>query len=219
MTEKYDFPPRPRKYEYEAEKDVWITDCVSLMRKHGTPEPEISHFIDEELKKFKSERDAEKRRGNKDFTQVYKDGWQRLQILMKDNPSAARLYAFFAENMGPDGTLGASRATLAEALEITERTITRHVKYLEERGAIFVLKVGSANVYCLKPEEVWKSFDNAKTYAPFHTRTLVGKGENPYVKKRLAIILGGKAPVQSDMFDSIPSEEDNDTEALGIAAE
>ena len=52
------------------------------------------------------------------FTQVYPAGWQRIRALMKHDPNAAALYAFFAEQMGPDGTLCASRTTLAEALGI-----------------------------------------------------------------------------------------------------
>lgn len=118
---------------------------------------------------------------------------------MKADSNAARLYAFFAEHMGPDGTLCASRQTLAEALEMGERTISRHFKKLEELNAVVVLKVGSANVYALNPAEVWKSFDNAKTYAAFNTKTLVGKAENPFVKRRLATLMGGKVPEQAEL--------------------
>ena len=131
------------------------------------------------------------RRENDNFTQVYPAGWQRIRALMKHDPNAAALYAFFAEQMGPDGTLCASRATLAEALGIGERTVSRHVASLEKLGAIVVLKVGTANVYCLNPAEVWKSFANSKPYAAFTTKTLVGKSEN---------LLNGKMPEQGDLF-------------------
>ena len=53
-----------------------------------------------------------------------------LQKLMKEDANAARVYAFLAEHMGPDGTLAASRRTLAEALEIGERTVSRHIRPL-----------------------------------------------------------------------------------------
>lgn len=146
------------------------------------------------------------RRRNKGFTQVYEDGWKRLQGLIREEPQAARLYAFFAQEMGPDGTLCVSRDTLAEILGIGTRTVSRHVKTLEKIEAIVVLKVGNANVYCLNPDEVWKSFDNAKPYAAFNTRTLVGKTENPFVKRRLATLLNGKIPEQPDMFKDIPED-------------
>lgn len=170
-------------------------------------------------RKEKAEEKAQKaRRENRDFTQVYPAGWARIRELLKQDPNAANLYAFFAEQMGPDGTLCASRGTIAEALGIGQRTVSRHVKTLEKNGAIVVLKVGTANVYCLNPAEVWKSFDNAKPYAAFRTHTLVGKSENPFVKRRLATLLGGKAPEQEDLFsgadegvDWPDSEPDSDS--------
>lgn len=156
------------------------------------------------------------RRENDNFTQVYPAGWQRIRALMKHDPNAAALYAFFAEQMGPDGTLCASRTTLAEALGIGERTVSRHVASLEKLGAIVVLKVGTANVYCLNPAEVWKSFANSKPYAAFTTKTLVGKSENPYVKRRLATLLNGKQPEQGDLFsDADAGAIDHLAAALG----
>lgn len=174
--------------------------------------------VEEALRADKKQSDEEKkqkaRRENRDFTQVYPQGWKRFRELLKADPNAANLYAFFAEHMGPDGTLCASRSTIAEALQIGERSVSRYVKTLEKLGAIVVLKVGTANVYCLNPAEVWKSFDNAKPYAAFKTHTLVGKSENPFVKRRLATLLGGKQPEQSDLFkdafSDVPDDEGAD---------
>lgn len=155
---------------------------------------------DREEQAAKDEAKAQKaRRENLNFTQVYPEGWKRLTDLMKEDRHAARLYAFFAEHMGPDGTVSASRTVLAEALDMSERTVSRHVKTLEKLKAVIVLKIGTANVYCLNPAEVWKSFDTAKPYAAFRTKTLVGKKENPFVKKRLTTILNGKVPEQASL--------------------
>lgn len=210
-----ELPKRPRKYEDMTEFDGWVSDCFQLIKEAEGPE-QAKAWAANQYKEYSKEKAEKKRRENRNFTQVYPDGWQRLQVLIRDNSNAARVYAFFAENMGPDGTLCASRGTIAEAMDITERTVSRHVKYLEEVGAVFVLKIGSANVYCLRPEEVWKSFDNAKPYAPFNTRTLVGKSENRLVKKRLATILGGKVPEQKDWLDDLDEDPD---EHITIAAE
>lgn len=153
--------------------------------------PDIAN---EFLKQQKTEKDKEKeqkkRRLNKDFTQVYPAGWYRIQSLLNISPSAARVYVFLAENIGPDGAVCASRKTLAEALKYSEKTISRHTKTLEKEGAIVILKLGTANVYCLNPGEVWKSFSEAKSHAAFNTKTLVSKSENPFVKKRLATLVG-----------------------------
>lgn len=166
--------------------------------------------VEEAIRTDRKAREAEKvekaRRENRDFTQVYPQGWNRIRELLRKDPNAAALYAFFAEQMGPDGTLCASRGTIAEALDIGERTVSRHVKTLEGMGAIVVLKVGTANVYCLNPAEVWKSFDNAKPYAAFKTHTLVGKSENPFVKRRLATLLNGRTPEQKDLFSDADAE-------------
>ena len=173
------------------------------------------------LQKSKEQDETKKQQGrreNKRFTQVYPAGWQRLQTLMKEDKNAARLYAFLAEHMGPDGTICVSRQTLAEALDVAEKTISRHAKRLEELKALIILKVGNANVYCLNDEEVWKSFDNAKPYAAFRTRTLVGKSENPYVKRRLATLLNGRVPEQKDWLDDVDVEEDVEA-AIKVAAE
>lgn len=139
---------------------------------------------------------------------MYQRGWERIDNLIQKDPQTARLYAFLAREMGPDATLAASRTTLAEALGVSERTVSRYVKTLEDLGAIVVLKMGTANVYALNPEEVWKSFDNAKPWAAFNTRTLVSKTENPFIKRRLTTLLNGKVPEQTslDFDDEIPSE-------------
>ncbi|WP_394325832.1 hypothetical protein, partial [Rhodobacter capsulatus] len=58
-----------------------------------------------------------------------------------------------------------------------------------------VLRVGvGANAYALNPEEVWKAWDANKTYAAFHTRTLVSKTANKGVRKRLTYILKPNQP-------------------------
>lgn len=178
---------------------------IDELRKVGGQAAVAEHFLQEAKDKDEAKK-QEARRENKGFTQVYKEGWQRIQALIRSEPQAARVYAFFAQEMSPDGTLVASRKTLSDTLGVSEKTISRHVKTLEDLGAIIVLKMGNANVYCLNPDEVWKSFDNAKPYAAFNTKALVGKTENPYVKRRLATLLSGKLPAQKDWLDDIEDD-------------
>lgn len=173
-------------------------------------EPAAVAAIRAAMKEQKEAKQQKARRQNQNFTQVNPKGWQVLQQLMKKDANAARVYAFFAEQMGPDGTLCASRKTIAEALDITERTVSRHVRTLEQMHSLIVLKLGTANVYCMDPAEVWKSFDEAKPYAAFNTRTLVGKSENPFVKKRLAVLMDGKLPEPKTLLD-VMEADDTDT--------
>ena len=198
----------PKEAQAEMEK-------IQELRRVGGDAAVAEYFL-EKAKEQDAAKKQTARRENKEFTQVYEAGWKRLQELIKIEPQAARLYAFFAENMGPDGTICASRPTIAEALEMGTRTVSRHVKTLEKMGAMVVLKLGTANVYCLNDAEVWKSFDNAKPYAAFRTRTLVGKSENPYVKRRLATLMKGKLPEQKDWLNEL---DEDPAEHIGVAAE
>lgn len=198
----------------EKEAQAEMAKIQELRRVGG--DAAVAEYFQQKAKESDKEKKQRGRRENGHFTQIYEAGWQRLQSLIKTEPQAARLYAFLAENMGPDGTICASRPTIAEALDMGTRTVSRHIKTLEKLEAIIVLKLGTANVYCLDPKEVWKSFDNAKPYAAFNTKTLVGKTENPYVKRRLATLLNGEAPEQKNWLDDVDEDPD---EHIGMAAE
>jgi DNA-binding transcriptional regulator YhcF (GntR family) len=134
------------------------------------------------------------RRSNKEFTQVYVKGWRRLQSLIRTNPSAARVYAFLAENI--DGTVGAvvvSQDVMAEDLGVHVRTIRRLTKTLEDEGALVRIKVGTGvYAYALDPSEIWKSWDDKKELAAFNTRTLIAKKDraNGQVRRKLKFMMG-----------------------------
>lgn len=138
--------------------------------------------------------DAEQARRNRDFTQVYVKGWRRLQTLIKDHPSAARVYAFLAEHV--DGTCGVvvcSQEVMASELGVHKRTIIRLTADLVKLGAIVRIRVGTGTyAYALDPTEVWKSWNDRKDTAAFYTKTLVRTSdrENGQVKRRLKVMMG-----------------------------
>lgn len=183
---------------------------MAQIRAEGGDEAAKAAIRDDQTKAAEAKK-QKARRENKNFTQVNPKGWAVLQKLMKEDANAARVYAFLAEHMGPDGTLAASRRTLAEALDIGERTVSRHIQTLVQMDSIIVLKMGTANVYCMDPAEVWKSYNNAKPYAAFNTRTLVSKSENPFIRRRLAVLLNGQEPEQKSLLDVMESDDDADT--------
>ena len=141
-----------------------------------------------------AEREEAARRSNRDFVQVYPKGWERLQTLIKNNPAAARVFAFLAQHI--DGVAGAvvvSQDVMAHALGVHEITIRRQTKYLEEIGALVRIRVGSGvYAYCLDPEEVWKAWGDRKDEAAFLSRTLVRKGDraNSEVRRKLKLMIG-----------------------------
>lgn len=149
-----------------------------------------------EIRRARIERDIATRddmaRENKRFVQVYPKGWKRLQKLIRENPSAARLYALLAEHIDPNGgVVVAAQTVLAEMLGVTDRTIRTLTKFLEEDGAIVRIRVGAGTyAYALDPDEVWKAWNVQKDHAIFRTRTLVSKrGENAVVKRRLQVMI------------------------------
>jgi DNA-binding transcriptional regulator YhcF (GntR family) len=149
----------------------------------------------DQFEALKRQKEEEAKRQNRDFVQVYPKGWKRLQGLIRTNPSAARVYAFLAENI--DGTCGAvvvSQDLIAESIGVHRRTIIRLTKQLEDDGALVRIKVGTGiYAYALDPEEVWKSWDEHKDLATFRTRTLVKKSDraNNQVKRKLKVMMEG----------------------------
>lgn len=134
---------------------------------------------------------------NKSFKMIFPPGWERLQALArKRSPVALRLWLTLAEHAGPEMCLCVRQEDLAEQLNISTKSVQRAVKILEEEGALIVLREFGLPVYCLDPAEMWASWQNAKTWAPFRTRTLLPKGakESEVFTKRLATMLANKKP-------------------------
>ena len=105
---------------------------------------------------------------------------------------------FLTEHCGHDNALCCSIDLMVEELELSRRTILRATKYLVENNAIVVAKVGTANVYILNSDEVWKTYEEHKRFCGFRTRTLIGFKENTGLRKRLTHMLG--EPKTGDLF-------------------
>jgi len=148
----------------------------------------VRELVEEQKRDHKEIEDSKK---NKDFAQIYSEGFDRIKSLIIKNPSAARLYVFLAEQIEPGtGAVVASQELLAEELAVTTRTIRRLVQVLEDEGAIVKIKLGAGSIcaYCLNPEEIWRSWNTQKKYAAFNTRTLAKKGDNDDVKQKLKVL-------------------------------
>ena len=97
--------------------------------------------------------DAERRRMNNDFVQIYPKGWARMRALLRETKSQAPLllYTFIAENIDPDGgVLVADQETICEAIGVSRTTLWRAISFLEERNALLRIVVGgSVSAYAL----------------------------------------------------------------------
>jgi hypothetical protein len=130
------------------------------------------------------------------FAKVYREGWHALAGLL-DNKAAAKLYLFLAEHCGHDNGLVCTYELLAEETGMSERTIRRAVRYLEDGNHVAALRMGTARCYVLNPEEVWKTYEDHKRFCAFNARALVSKRENANLKRRLTHFLGS----QPDLLD------------------
>lgn len=138
--------------------------------------------------------DAERRRMNQGFTQVYPKGWARMRDLLRETKSQAPLllYTFIAEHIDADGgVLVADQETICEAIGVSRTTLWRAITFLEERNALLRIVVGgSVSAYALDPSEVWRSWDSAKERAVFTTRTMVRKSaQSDQIKRRLQVMM------------------------------
>lgn len=157
----------------------------------------------------KEEKKTEELKKNGNFTQVYPLGWAVIDYLMKENSQAGRLYAYFAKNIEPtDGTVLVSQDVLAQELDCTTRTIRKYIKYLEDLGVLFKLRVqGSVYIYALNPEEVWKSWNSKKQYALFNTRVIIDKDINKKVAKEIRAALKLKRKLKEQQAKCIENKK------------
>lgn len=137
-------------------------------------------------------------RKNRNFTQVYPRGWQRITAISKECPAAVGLYSFFAEHIDPScGAVLCDQAFLAKQFNVTTRTIRNWLNALEEQGAVLKIPVaGRVCAYALNPNEVWKGYDTSKDYAAFATKTLVSKDGK--VGRRLKLMASGQQDLPLD---------------------
>ena len=148
-----------------------------------------------ELEKIKNKASVEheEAKKNRNFTQMYPKGWQRVRELLKDKQgiSAIQLYSFLAEHIDPTcGAVVCDQQFLAEKMDVSTRTIRRWLTYLEGKNALVRIPVaGKVCAYALDPHEVWKGYDTSKEYAAFVTKTLVNKdGE---IQRRIMAMFSG----------------------------
>lgn len=182
MFEQLEATPQPSTQQ-KAVKEEWQLTAEARIR---------------DLKAEEAEELEEKRTADHDFTKVYPKGWEQLRRLIDEYPLAAKMYAFLAEHIDAGvGAVVVSQILLAEKLDVSERTIRRLTKYLEESNAIIRIRIqGNLCAYALNPEDVWKSWKDHKSYAAFNTRTLARNKENPDIKRRLNVMLKNRKAEQ-----------------------
>ena len=81
---------------------------------------------------------------NRKYVRFNRDSLMDIAALGDENPSAFEVFMFIAKNMGTNNALCISMKTLEEALGLSESTLNRAIKYLEENKWI-IIQNGSAS--------------------------------------------------------------------------
>ena len=151
--------------------------------------------------KNKASREHEESKKNRNFTQMYPKGWQRVRELLRDKQGipAIQLYSFLAEHIDPTcGAVVCDQQFLAEKMDVSTRTIRRWLTYLESKNALVRIPVaGKVCAYALDPHEVWKGYDTTKEYAAFVTKTLVNK-DGEIQRRIMAMFSDGRKDMEGD---------------------
>lgn len=113
---------------------------------------------------------------NTGFTQVY-DKTASLMIQIAENPTAMKMFWWLISHMDKRNAIVVSQATLAEALNCTERTIRNAIADLKDKKVLTILKVGSANAYVINAEIAWRDTAENKKHAQFDATVYVSSSE------------------------------------------
>jgi len=111
------------------------------------------------------------------FYQVNKDNSEYLRSCLKENPKALELLFFIFDHMDKYNAVVCSYKAFQEALGMAQATIARSIKYLKEKGFLYIYKSGSSNVYVANKELVWNSWGNNTKYCEFPANVILSKEE------------------------------------------
>lgn len=181
-------------------------------RKVTTDSERLQRLLELEQEEKLRQQELEESKKNKNFAQVYSDGWEKIREFVIDKqPTAVRVYTFLAEHMDANtGAVVASHALLAENMGVSTRTIINVLAYLEKKKALIKINLGKGTVqaYCLNPELVWKSFNSKKPFAAFYTKTLARSLDNGEIRRKLKMMMKELPPeAESDFEEDKPDEK------------
>ncbi len=104
-------------------------------------------------------REREKKSPYRNFAQLNREKIPHLDRACRDNPTAVRILLFIMQHMDHCNALLCPYRVFEKYLGLSQATVARSLRYLREKGFIFVeKKPGIGNTYLLNPELAWTSF-------------------------------------------------------------
>ena len=112
------------------------------------------------------------------FYQINKGkGTDVLSACIDENPKAVKLLLFIFQHMDKYNAVVCSYQVFQEALGISKATVQRAIKYLKDKGLIYIYKSGTSNVYVANPDVVWNSWGNNRQYCQFPANIVLSASE------------------------------------------
>lgn len=146
--------------------------------------------LEQEDKIIEAQREREKKSTFNDFAQLNRKNIAHLIAACNADKQALRLLLFMIEKMDNFNALICSYKVFEEQLNISKATITRAIKYLKDNGFLHIKKTGTANVYILNDDLVWRNSGDKHQYCQFPANVILSAAEQPELAKNL------KAPYQ-----------------------
>lgn len=101
--------------------------------------------------------------------------------LIGRKPKAAQLLHLLVANMGRDGAVVTSQATLAALMKVSVNTVKRSLTVLGDENWVDIVRVGSerggVNAYIVNRRVAWADKRSNQRYAAFDARILVSTDE------------------------------------------
>lgn len=129
-------------------------------------------------KEREEEKEREKAKRNSNFIMMYREHMPEMRWLTNKSGKASNILNFIMEHMDYQNTLMCSYKVFEEYFSISQATVARCIKLLQDNGFLDVLKSGTSNIYIVNSEVVWCSWDNQKKYCKFSGNVLVSATEN-----------------------------------------
>lgn len=114
---------------------------------------------------------------NDNFIQFYRDNILFITQMNRENSTAVNILFWLINYMDHNNCLLVSSAALAQANNLSVRTITYCIAYLKEKKAITLLKSGTTNIFIVNSEIAWQKSADSKEFALFSAKVYVSSDE------------------------------------------
>jgi len=112
-------------------------------------------------------------RKNTNFVMFFDDNLPLLNQMIKENPTAARIFMWIVNNMDGFGALVTSQVAISHSLSVHRNTVGNCISYLKNKKALTVIKSGSTNIYAINEQIAWRQTADNKKFAHFSAKVYV----------------------------------------------